>query len=92
MKNKRYALREGASVSLRKNLSGKNYQLRLAMAIDMFVDNCLPPVKDRSDPRLKKALKEAKQMYRVHRPNHRWITKGTADFNRFLKKDTFGVQ
>jgi hypothetical protein len=84
MRNKRFALREGASVSVRKFFSGKNYQLRLAMAIDMFVDNCLPPVKDRSDPRLKKALREAKQMYRVHCPNHRWITKGTTNFNRIF--------
>jgi hypothetical protein len=70
MRNKRFALREGATVSVRKFFSDPNYQLRLAMATDMFVDNCLPPVKDRSDPRLKKAIKEAKEMYRIHRPNH----------------------
>ena len=70
MRNKRFALREGATVSVRKFFSDPNYQLRLAMATDMFVDNCLPPVKDRSDPRLKKAIKEVKEMYRIHRPNH----------------------
>jgi hypothetical protein len=86
MLNKRYALREGATVSVRKYFSDPNFQLRFAMAVEMFMDNCLPPVKDKSDPRLKKAIREVREMYRVHCPNHRWIVTGTKNFDRFFKK------
>ena len=35
---------------------------------------------------MKRAVREVREMYRVHCPNHRWIVTGTKDFNRFFKK------
>ena len=56
------------------------------MAVEMFMDNCVPKVKDKSDPRLKKAIREIREMYRIHCPNHRWIVTNTKNYDRFFKK------